>query len=197
LRLRYSEQCMARAKSPKKRQAILDAAVQEIAESGLGASTAKIAARAGIAAGSLFTYFPNKETLLNELYLQLKSEVYDKVNVEFPQKASLRQRVWHVWVNYLDWAIDSPERRKVSVQLHVSDVLTRETRARSIAERRAITTSLSELDERAVALGLPAGFASATMSSMQEVTREFIVKQPRNRKALIEQAFEVYWRAFR
>jgi AcrR family transcriptional regulator len=188
---------MARAKSPAKRQAILDAAAQEIAEFGLGASTARIAARAGVATGSLFTYFANKEVLLNELYLELKSEVYHKVNVEFPQKASLRQRVWHVWVNYLDWAIDSPERRKVSIQLNVSDVLTPETRAQSIAARGAIDASLSELDERAVAHGLPVGFASAAMASMQEVTRDFIAKQPRNRRALIEQAFEVYWRAFR
>jgi len=62
---------MARVKSPEKRSAILEVAVHEIADTGLGAPTAKIAQRAGIAAGTLFTYFSNKEELLNELYLEL------------------------------------------------------------------------------------------------------------------------------
>lgn len=37
--------------------------MHEIAEVGLGAPTAKIAMRAGVAAGTLFTYFANQEEL--------------------------------------------------------------------------------------------------------------------------------------
>src|SRR5258708_36122408 len=83
---------MARIKSPEKRNAILQAAVREIAKLGLGAPTAKIARRAGLAAGTLFTYFANKEELLNELYLELKTEVYRRVNTNFPGKANLERR---------------------------------------------------------------------------------------------------------
>ena len=53
---------MARARSPEKRGAILEAAVHEIAEEGLGAPTAKIARRAGVAAGTLFTYFETRKS---------------------------------------------------------------------------------------------------------------------------------------
>jgi AcrR family transcriptional regulator len=86
---------MARIKGPEKRSAILQA-VREIAEVGLGAPTAKIARRAGVAAGTLFTYFANKEKLLNELYLKLKTEVYRRVNTNFPRKANLERRARHV-----------------------------------------------------------------------------------------------------
>src|SRR5215467_13328970 len=113
---------MARPKSPEKRSAILQAAVHEIAEAGLGAPTARIARRAGIAEGTLFTYFATKEELLNQLYLELKVEVYKRLNTGFPHKANLERRAWHVWSSYLDWAIEFPEKRKVSVQLNVSDV---------------------------------------------------------------------------
>ena len=58
---------MARPKSPEKREAILNAAAEEIANSGLGVATAKIARRASIAEGTLFTYFPTKDDLLNAL----------------------------------------------------------------------------------------------------------------------------------
>jgi AcrR family transcriptional regulator len=119
---------MARIKSPDKRSAILQAAVQEIAEAGLGAPTAKIARRAGLATGTLFTYFANKEKLLNELYLELKIEVYRRVDTNFPHKANLERRARYVWSSLLDWAIEFPDKRKVSAQLNVSDLITPEPR---------------------------------------------------------------------
>jgi hypothetical protein len=130
---------MARIKSPEKRSAILQAAVREIAEVGLGAPTAKIAA--------------NKEKLLNELYLELKIEVYRRVNTNFPGKANLERRARHVWSSSLDWAIEFPEKRKVSVQLNVSDLITPETRMREAAERGMIEVTLRELESRSALLG--------------------------------------------
>jgi AcrR family transcriptional regulator len=186
---------MARVRSPEKRSAILQAAVHEIAEAGLGAPTAKIARRAGIAAGTLFTYFANKEELLNELYLELKLEVYTRVNANFPHKAGLERRARHIWLNFLDWAIEFPEKRKVSVQLNVSDLITPETRKRTAAERGAVDATLSELGSCGALRGLPAGFAAATMAAMQEATMDFVAKQPKQRKELIELAFQVFWRA--
>jgi AcrR family transcriptional regulator len=185
---------MARIKSLEKRNAILVAAVHEIAEVGLGAPTAKIARRAGVAAGTLFTYFPNKEELLNELYLELKAEVYTRVNSNFPHKGSLERRARHIWSSFLDWTIEFPEKRKVSAQLNVSDLITPETRMRAAGGRGTIDRTLGELGTRG---GLPAGFATATMSAMQEATMEFVTKHPKQRKDLIEQAFHVFWRGLR
>jgi AcrR family transcriptional regulator len=188
---------MARIKSPERRSAILQAAVREIAEVGLGAPTAKIASRAGVAAGTLFTYFANKEKLLNELYLELKTEVYRRVNTNFPRKANLERRARHVWSSSLDWAIEFPEKRKVSVQLNVSDLITPETRVREAAERGMIEITLSELESRSALLGLPAGFGSAAMGAMQETTMDFIAREPKRREEIIERAFQIFWRALR
>jgi len=188
---------MARPKSPEKRSAILQAAVHEIAEAGLGAPTARIARRAGIAEGTLFTYFATKEELLNQLYLELKVEVYKRLNTGFPHKANLERRAWHVWSSYLDWAIEFPEKRKVSVQLNVSDVVTTETRAKTATERAPIDAALTQLEAREALRSLPAGFAAAAMAAMQEATMDLIAKYPKRRKALSEQAFKFFWRAVR
>jgi AcrR family transcriptional regulator len=188
---------MARLRSPEKRSAILQAAIYEIAEAGLGAPTSKIARRAEVAKGTLFTYFANKEELLNELYFELKTEVYTKVNANFPHKAGLERRARHVWQSFLDWAVEFPERRKVSIQLHVSDIITPETRERTATKRGAIDATLSELDSRNSLRGLPQGFAGATISAMQEATMDIIGKNPRKREAFIEKAFNVFWRAIR
>jgi AcrR family transcriptional regulator len=188
---------MARLKSPQKREAILQAAVHEIAGAGLGASTAKIARRADIAAGTLFTYFASKEELLNELYLELKAEVYTRVNIGFPHKGSLERRAQHIWSSYLDWAIEFPGKRKVSAQLNLSDLITASTRRRAAADRSTIDKTLSELAAQGALRGLPAGFAAATMSAMQEATMEFIARQPKQHKELSERAFRLFWRALR
>jgi AcrR family transcriptional regulator len=188
---------MARIKSPRKRTAILRAAVREIAQAGLGAPTAKIASRAGVAAGTLFTYFPTKEQLLNELYLELKGEAYARLNAKFPGKGSLEHRAQHIWSSYLDWALEFPGKRKVSAQLNVSDVITPETREKTTAGRGAVGQTLSELDRRATLRGLPAGFAAATMLALQEATMEFVARRPGRRKQLMVRGFQAFWRAFR
>jgi AcrR family transcriptional regulator len=188
---------MARVRSPEKRTAILQAAVHEIAKAGLGAPTAKIARRAGVAAGTLFLYFANKEQLLNELYLELKGEAYKRINANFPHQGTLERRARHLWSSYLDWALQFPEKRKVSMQLNVSDVITPETRAKTAADRGAVDQTLSELGARGAMRGLPAGFAGSSMAALQEATMEFIAKQPKQRKELMEKAFHVWWRAWR
>jgi AcrR family transcriptional regulator len=186
---------MARERSDEKRNAILMAAVQEIAEVGLSAPTANISKRAGVATGTLFTYFATKDDLLNELYFELKNEVYSRLGTRFPQKGSLKQRAQHIWLNYLSWALEFPQRRKASVQLHVSNVITPETLARISKVKGVVDTTLAEVEERVAARGLPKGFATAAMAAMQEAAMEFMEKQPKRRWEIAEQAFQAYWRA--
>ncbi|EAM1881860.1 mechanosensitive ion channel [Salmonella enterica] len=66
---------MARPKSEDKKQALLEAATQAIAQSGIAASTAVIARNAGVAEGTLFRYFATKDELINTLYLHLKQDL--------------------------------------------------------------------------------------------------------------------------
>jgi AcrR family transcriptional regulator len=188
---------MARAKSPEKRGAILEAAVREIARNGLSASTASIAKRAGFASGTLFTYFPSKEALLNELYLDLKREVYGRVNADFPAAANLERRARHFWTQFLAWALEHPERRKVSVLLNLSDILTTETRAKALVLRGRSEEVLSEISRRPPLRGLPPQFVSSFMSAIQETTIGVVARQPRRRDELINRSFQVFWRAVR
>lgn len=66
---------MARPKSEDKYNALLTAAITVCSVLGLEAPTSKIARTAGVAEGTLFTYFKTKDELLNQLYLELKKEM--------------------------------------------------------------------------------------------------------------------------
>jgi AcrR family transcriptional regulator len=185
---------MARLKSPEKRQAILHATVREIAKAGLGASTAKIARSAGLAEGTIFTYFSSKEELLNELYVELKTDVYGRIQAGFPHHSGLRERVRHVWTEYLRWAMEKPAERKVSVLLNLSAEVSAATRDRVGVERGAVTQAMSELAERGAFKDLPPGFASSAMAAMQEAVMDMAAKKPKQKAQLVEQAFDAFWR---
>ena len=66
---------MPRPRSDEKRSAILEAATRIIVTQGLSAPTMGIAKEAGVANGSLFTYFETKPDLFNHPYLELKAEM--------------------------------------------------------------------------------------------------------------------------
>ncbi|BCJ35957.1 TetR family transcriptional regulator [Actinocatenispora thailandica] len=59
---------MPRADASRNRRALLDAASAELAAHGLDASIARIAARAGVAKGTVFNHFPSKEDLVAEIF---------------------------------------------------------------------------------------------------------------------------------
>ncbi len=185
---------MARARSAEKRQALLEAAVAAIAEKGLGAATSHIAERAGVASGTLFTYFASKEELLNAVYLMLKSELYGEVGRRFPDGAGLRERVRHIWTVYQRWTMRSPERLKVSRLLHVADVIGEETLAAVAAERQQVDETMEELERLPVFRGMPAGFAGVMMSAMLEAARTEI-QRGRGGATVSARAFAMFWAA--
>jgi AcrR family transcriptional regulator len=91
---------VARPKSEDKRNAILDAATRVFAERGLTAApTSEISKQAGVAEGTLFTYFKTKDDLINALYREIKLEIADAMMSGFPRKQRVRIRLRHVW----DW----------------------------------------------------------------------------------------------
>jgi AcrR family transcriptional regulator len=119
---------VARPKSEDKRNAILDAATRVFAERGLtSAPTSEISKQAGVAEGTLFTYFKTKDDLINALYREIKLEVADAMMSDFPRRKSVRTRLRHVWDGYVNWGVSNREKRRVLAQLQVSGMLTKES----------------------------------------------------------------------
>ena len=70
---------MARTSTGNKRERILDAAVVEIARRGYGATTvAMIARRAGVADGTIYLYFKNKDEILVQLFERAMGRFIDE-----------------------------------------------------------------------------------------------------------------------
>jgi AcrR family transcriptional regulator len=185
---------MPRAKSDDKRSAILAAAVRLIATDGLAVATATIAKEAGISNGSLFTYFETKAELLNELYLELKSEMAMTALKGFPPDAELRDQFFHVWSNWTGWALKHADKRRALTHLGVCDDITPASRAAG----HKLMAGIAELMERGRANGplrkAPLPFVAAIMNSVAEATMDYMAQDPANARKSCALGFDVLWR---
>src|ERR1700738_439757 len=185
---------MPRPKDEDKRKAIMEAAIRVIAVQGLGAPAMKIAEEACGANGSLFTYFETKADLFNQLYLELKAGMASAALEGLPAGAELREQVFHLWSNWMGWAVSNPEKRRALAQLGVSDEITPANRA---AVHKTMA-GIGELLERSRANGplrkAPMEFVAAIMNSLAEATMDFMIHDPTNAKKHCRVGFDALWR---
>jgi AcrR family transcriptional regulator len=186
---------VARPKSEDKRNAILDAATRVFAERGLTAApTSEISKQAGVAEGTLFTYFKTKDDLINALYREIKLELADATMSGFPRKKSVRARLRHVWDGYMNWGVTHREKRRVLAQLQVSGMLSKESiEAGSAPFVEMQNTTRDAIERHILRADLPIELISKTMAALAEATMDLIVLRPAMAKKYRDGGFELYW----
>lgn len=169
---------MARPRSEDKRIALLDAATEAIASSGVGASTATIARNAGVAEGTLFRYFATKDVLLNALYLHHKVAFGLSIMENLDRSADTHARMRYVWNSFIDWGLANPLAHQAMRQLAVSDKITEETE-QQVHEGNP---ELHEMCEQSIAplfLSAPfRAFGDSLFFALAETTMEFATREP-------------------
>jgi AcrR family transcriptional regulator len=186
---------MARSKSEDKRNAILSAATQVFAERGLGAPTSAISQAAGVAEGTLFTYFPTKDELINALYREIKLELADAMMSNFPRRTGIRNRFQHVWDRYVTWGVNNPVQQKVLQQMMVWSGLTEESKLAGITPFLEIEKTAEAAVAQRLFLDRPLDFIRATMCALADTTMEFIRHHPDQAEQYRKDGFEMLWSA--
>jgi len=188
---------VARPKSEDKRNAILDAATRLFAERGLTAApTSDISKQAGIAEGTLFTYFKTKNDLINALYREIKLELADAMMSDFPRKKNIHTRLRHVWDRYVNWGIANPKQRKVLAQLQVSGVLTKESRDAGSAPFVEFQTMIRHaIEQRVFRNDLPVELISKSLAALVEATIDLTVSNRSKAKQYRDSGFQMFWAA--
>ena len=186
---------MARPKSEDKRNAILGAATHLFAERGLTAApTSEISKLAGVAEGTLFTYFRTKDDLINVLYREIKLDLANAMMSDFPRKKNVRSRLQHVWDCYVKWGIANPEERKVLAQLTVSEVLSEESRDAGGAPFVEFQAMIRDaIEQRLFRTDLPVELISRSLAALVEATIDLTASNPSKAKPYRESGFQMFW----
>jgi AcrR family transcriptional regulator len=131
-----------------KRQQILDAALVLFVQQGLeGAATAKIAKAAGVATGTLFHHFANKQELITTLYLEIRQELADSLPELQPQQEILTLATT-IWNSALTWAMAHPDKVRFLLAYYQSPLLSTEARKTVKFETLGVVLELLQLGQQ-------------------------------------------------
>ncbi|KAB0479116.1 TetR/AcrR family transcriptional regulator [Vibrio chagasii] len=103
-----------------KRQKILDAALLLFSQQGLeGTSTGQIAKTAGVAKATLFHHFENKSLLIDELFRELKVELFSTLTQHTEIAEQNRYQAFKfMWMTGIEWALENPVAMKFFTNVH-------------------------------------------------------------------------------
>jgi len=189
-------------KNSNKREEILRAALELIAEQGFhGAPMAMIAKKAGVGAGTIYRYFPCKNSLIAELYQELENEMTSAVEEGYPAGEPIEACFLHFGSTLLKYFITNPLVFRYVEQYHNSPygVSIRRDRIHGKTEDPNILRSILEQgrkDKDLKDLPLFIQFALA-LGPLLMLTREHILGLAELDDNLINQTIKASWDAIK
>jgi AcrR family transcriptional regulator len=170
-----------------KPEKILAAAQSVFADEGVGVSTAKIAAEAGVSNGTLFNYFPTKQALIDALYVSIKSDLAEAVG-EFDDAEPIEHRMRQVWDRWFGWASQNGDAHLVVNLLRQAGLASTEAQTAGNAAILGPARVLNEAKESGLLVDLPIEHLAALI---QQHLDQAVASQLDDRQA--ELAFHVLW----
>ncbi|MCC7634612.1 TetR/AcrR family transcriptional regulator [Stenotrophomonas rhizophila] len=185
---------MARPLSDHKRDAILAAAAKLVAAQGIGASTAQIARAAKVAEGTVFTYFPSKDALLNAVFVQLETRLANALATDFPTGANAHDLLQHAWNALIAWGSSYPVDRMALRQLKVSERISEHTRSECAGLFGSMLHSLETgLADHVDGQRLPF-YLGRVLINLLETTLDAMAAEPEHRQRLQQAGFDLFWK---
>ncbi|TNE82021.1 MAG: TetR/AcrR family transcriptional regulator [Bacteroidetes bacterium] len=119
---------MPRPKDHSKVENIYQAALQLVIRRGFNEfRMADVAKAAGVATGSLYTYFRNKEELVNALFLDTAQQLYSSLQVE-KRTETTHYHFMKIWTSYYNYCFVHPDHMLFIDQYQHSGFLSDETK---------------------------------------------------------------------
>ncbi|OFX24230.1 MAG: hypothetical protein A2V77_01700 [Anaeromyxobacter sp. RBG_16_69_14] len=189
---------MARPLSDEKRNALLAAAIDLFSETGIDATpTAAISKAAGVAEGSLFTYFKSKDGLINALYLELKAELAQVLLQGFPRDGSIMKKLKHLWDHHVAWCAAAPKKLKVLELLLLSSRVDSASRQLGAEPFREVEEAARKAVEDGTLRDIPMPFLNQIFTAMSTATLQMIAADPAGAAKYRREGFEIFWSAVR
>ena len=133
-----------------KRQQILNTFLEITSREGFSDSSIRdIAGKAGIAVGSVYTYFSNKDELIHTLFSELQQERADAVMKDHSENESAEVQLKKYWENLFNYYISKPFAFYYLEQFNHSPLYNEEEREQKLKILDPVITSF----ERGIAKG--------------------------------------------
>ena len=182
-----------------KREAILQAALALFAERGFhGTAVPLIATQAKVGAGTIYRYFKDKESLVNELFRDWKSRLFAAITDDLPGDLPLRALFHEVWERWIRFAAAHPRALIFLEAHHHSPYLDHASQA-MIEKMHAAFLEMMESGRRGQVFKAapPALLMSVVSGVVSQMVKDAWAGRFELTPEIIEQGEEMCWQAIR
>lgn len=185
---------MAREKVQDKYKAIMEAAVAVFAARGFwNTPTSLISKTAGVADGTLFTYFKTKDDLINQVYLDIKKELAEELLGGLSAYATVQDKMRHIWNRYIEWGVRYPDKFSVLRQIGESFELDEKVQAQGNEPFVIIEQMAAESIEKGEFRDYPVDYLGALVDSQAVMTIRFITMNQGDQTDYQKIGFDILW----
>jgi AcrR family transcriptional regulator len=179
-----------------KREDILTATRDLIVEEGIQAfSFSKLFSRAGVGAGTVYNYFPNKEELVNSLYRESLAIMDRELLSGYDPGSPLKERFFSMLLNMAHFVRAYPRENAVLTALSHSPYIDQELRDQPRVSVEAAFALFDEGQRNGTLAPMDAKVAMSMVSvAIICIAEGQLVGKYPNDKATLEQALEACWR---
>ena len=183
--------------STDKRILILNATEKLLAQEGFhGLSMQKVAKEAGVAAGTIYRYFRDKEHLIEQTRLHVTQRLADFIQADIRDDMTIKEQFTTIWMNI--WNFASTDDAGKSHQLYESIRLENEEQIQK--QEHQMFGKIDQMFEQGKAQGPFKPLDNRLLSAVSLETSATIARKKRNRcyqidEENLKQAIEASWDA--
>jgi AcrR family transcriptional regulator len=177
-----------------KKKAIMESALELFTMKGFdNTSTASITKNAGVATGTLFTYFENKLDLINQLYLSMKKEFFEGISSIMDITILNEETALRIWKASVRWGVDNPTKMKFIIQYSSSPYISKLTWDGIDEEMEAMGQVFKNSIKEGNILDLREDYLSFITTSHMYSTVSFMINNDIHDDEFIENVFPTMW----
>jgi AcrR family transcriptional regulator len=185
------------SRSNNKREALVKATIQLVNNNGFHATPmSKIAKMAGVSPGTIYLYFENKQDLVNQVYIEVKSSFTRFAFEDYKESSSIQRDFEKIWKNIARFKLKEIEEAKFLSQCDSTPMIDEPSRKEGLKH----LSPLLDLWKRGQEVGLIQkvspyllyAFSIYPISFLLQQRERFEIK-PEN----INEAYEMAWNSIK
>ncbi|WP_145855534.1 TetR/AcrR family transcriptional regulator [Pedobacter suwonensis] len=181
-----------------KREKLLQTALELFVSQGFNDTpTSKIAKEAGIATGTLFYFFPTKDELIISLYLKLKAQAAESINVALADVKSKKDAIKAYYEESLKWSLHNPTEFSFLAQFSNSPYLKRIGADEISAQTAPVLQLFAEAIEEQQVVNIDVKLLYALISNQVFGVNQYLASNKFTKKGqqkIIADTFLMFWK---
>lgn len=186
---------LAQRKDENKRLAIRNAVVSDVIEVGLsGTSMTRIAAAANLSPGTIYLYYPNKDALLQQVFIEIKSAMHEKLMQAFEQGDSSTEKIRNLWFAMFAYLVEKPRDFAFHETINAAQILTPQQQSKMAGMAQDIRTILNDaVDDGTLKPAPVESILAVLMAPALHLARRSALADQPVRQEVVKHCFDMIW----